>query len=552
MLKVLMLRTKIDKAKKALEALREKDAELETREAQIAQSIEEAASLEGTEKEIREAQSAVEEAAEAFDAEKKDHEAAKEKLESDISEMEAELEKEEAAQNTEPAAEVPAGEERHEGRTITMSKRAKFFGGLSMQERAALFDREEVRSFMQNFRGYLAKEQRGISGGSLLIPEVFIGLLKENVERYSKLYSHVNVQSVSGKGREVVQGIVNEAIWTECCAVLNEMNLAFNDVETDCYKVGAFFKVCNALLEDSDIDLASALLDAMSQGIGIAVDKAILYGQNSDSTKKMPLGVLTRLAQTSKPADYPATARPWVDLHATNIQSIAANTTGAALFKAITLASANMKSRYSRGEKVWVMNDTTYTKLMAETVSTDSAGRIVTGVSDVMPVVGGVIEVLSFIPDNVIIGGFFDLYLLAERGGEKFAESEHAFFLQDATAFKGTARYDGQPVIAEAFIAIGLEGTTPAADSVSFAPDAANTVNAVLLNAYAKSIEVNGTFQIVATTLPVEAPVTFASSDATKATVSDTGLIKAKASGSATITVTSGGASATVAVTVPA
>ena len=71
-----------------------------------------------------------------------------------------------------------------------------------------------------------------------------------------------------------------------------------------------------------------------------------------------------------------------------------------------------------------------------------------------MPVVGGVIEVLNFVPDNTIIGGFFDLYLLAERAGKKFAQSEHVFFLQDKTAFKGTARYDGQPAIAEAFIAL--------------------------------------------------------------------------------------------------
>ena len=49
MLKVLLLRKKIDTAKKALEALRAKDADFEKREAEIAQSIEEAASMEGTE-----------------------------------------------------------------------------------------------------------------------------------------------------------------------------------------------------------------------------------------------------------------------------------------------------------------------------------------------------------------------------------------------------------------------------------------------------------------------------------------------------------------------
>ena len=110
---------------------------------------------------------------------------------------------------------------------------------------------------------------------------------------------------------------------------------------------------------------------------------------------------------------------------------------------------------------------------MAETISVDANGKIVTGVSDVMPVVGGAIEVLNFIPDNVIIGGYFDLYTLAERAGAKFATSEHVRFLQDQTVMKGTARYDGQPVIAEGFVAIGLNGTTPNA-TMSFAADEAN------------------------------------------------------------------------------
>ena len=98
---------------------------------------------------------------------------------------------------------------------------------------------------------------------------------------------------------------------------------------------------------------------------------------------------------------------------------------------------------------------------------------MVSGVNGVMPVVGGIIEVLSFIPDNVIIAGYFDLYTLAERAGSRFASSEHVRFLQDQTVFKGTARYDGAPAIAEAFVAIGINGTTPNA-TMTFPTDTAN------------------------------------------------------------------------------
>ena len=94
-----------------------------------------------------------------------------------------------------------------------------------------------------------------------------------------------------------------------------------------------------------------------------------------------------------------------------------------------------------------------------------------------MPVIGGPIEELSFIPENLIIGGYFEDYLLAERAGEKFATSEHVRFLADQTVIKGTARYDGTPAIAEAFVAIGINGTvvTTAAATVTFATDTANT-----------------------------------------------------------------------------
>lgn len=544
MLKTLLLRSKIDAAKKALEALRAKDADFEKREAEITQAIEEVSQMEEGEAKI-EAQRTVEEAVEQFDADKAAHEEEKTKLEESIGEMEKDLANAEKDQDTTPQPE-PNDERKGEKKIM---KRNRFFR--SVENLDEMFQREDVKAYLAEVRSCI-KNKRELTNVGLAIPEVFIGIIKENVFEYSKLYKHVNVQPIAGNGREIVQGTVAEAIWTECCAVLNEMSLAFNDVEVDCFKVAGYYKVCNAVLEDNDVDLATKLLEALSQAIGLAVDKAILYGRNSASTQKMPLGIVSRLAQTSEPSNYPATARPWEDLHTSNIVSLSAGLTGAALFKQIVIASGKAKSSYSRGEKVWVMNETTYTKLMAETVSINGNGQVVTGVAGTMPVVGGVIEVLNFIPDNTIIGGYFDLYLLGERAGAKFAQSEHVFFIQDQTAFKGTARYDGQPVIAEAFVAIGLEATTPAANGVAFAPDEANTVKAIALNVNAVTIDLSedDEFQMQAVTMPIDAPITWSSSAETYATVDQNGLITGKASGSATITAVSGSASASVAVTV--
>lgn len=544
MLKVLLLKRNIDAAKKKLEALRAKDEEFAKREAELEQAINEAAAEEGENAE--EAQKAVEEEVEKFDAEKQAHEDAKKSLDDEIAEMEKELEDAEAEQET--TAPEEKQEERKAKKMVTISKRNRFFANADVN---TIFERDDVKAYLAEVRSCI-QNKRELTNVGLTIPEVFIGLIKENVENYSKLYKHVNVQAISGKAREVVQGTIAEAIWIECCAVLNELNLGFNDVEIDCFKVAGYYKVCNAVLEDNDIDLATKLLEALSQAIGLAVDKAILYGRNSVSTQKMPLGIVSRLAQTSEPSNYPTTARPWVDLHTSNIVSLSAGLTGAALFKALVLASGKAKSNYSRGEKVWVMNETTYTKLMAETVSVNANGQIVTGVAGTMPVIGGVIEVLNFIPDNTIIGGYFDLYLLGERAGAQFAQSEHVFFIQDQTAFKGVARYDGQPVIAEAFVAIGLEATTPAANAVAFEPDKANVVKAIALNTNAVTIDLSEseTYQIEAVTMPIDAPITWTSSAETYATVDSNGLITGKAAGSATITAVSGSASASVSVTV--
>lgn len=122
---------------------------------------------------------------------------------------------------------------------------------------------------------------------------------------------------------------------------------------------------------------------------------------------------------------------------------------------------------------VWVMNESTYTDLQIQAMSINASGAIVSGMGNTMPVIGGQIEILDFVPDNVIIAGHFDLYLLAERAGAKFATSEHVRFLADQTVYKGTARYDGLPLIAEAFAAIGIAGTTPTS-AMTFASDTAN------------------------------------------------------------------------------
>lgn len=465
MLRTLMLRKELDDKTKMLTALRAKDAEFERRQAELETAIAEA--------ETEEQKNVVREAIDAYDNEKAEHEQAKTDLDEEVRNLETELDELESKQ-AEPAADpepapAPAAEpEARKERTAMNMKTRSVFKGMTREDRTVMMQREDVQGFLEEVRTGI-REKRAITNVGLLIPEVVLPLLRENILEYSKLYKHVNVVAVSGEGRQPIMGTIPEAVWTDCCANLNEMDLAFNDTEINCWKVGGYYAICNANIEDSDIDLLGEIIVALGAGIGLALDKAILYGTGT----RMPLGVVTRLAQTAQPADYPATARPWVDLHTSNIKTIAAGKTGPKLFAEIVADFGAAKGKYSRGEKVFVMNEATYTALAAAAISVDAAGNIVTGVLDRMPVIGGAIEVLDFVQDNVIIGGFFDLYLLGERAGQKFATSEHVRFLNDQTVMKGIARYDGKPSIAEGFVAIGLNGATPSAE-MTFAPDDAN------------------------------------------------------------------------------
>ena len=457
MLKILMKKRELDCLNKDLEAIREKQAEFEKREEELKKDIQEAST--------DEERTAVEAAVDEFDKEKDETAVAERELVDKIEGIEKEIEETEAKVE-EAKAEEKNEEVKEERKAETkMETREKVN---EMDLRSVIKD-ENVQVLLSKVRTAI-KEKRAIEGGSVIIPEVMLGLLRENIMDYSKLYKHVNVRQVSGNGREVIMGTIPEAVWTDCCGNINDLSLVFNDAEVGCWKVGGYFDVCNATLEDNDVNLAQELITVLGQAIGMALDKAIVFGLGT----RMPKGIFTRLAETSEPADYPETARTWVDLHETNIKTIAADVKGLDLFAAFLADSAAAKGKYSRGEKVWIMNETTYTALVAAAMSINAAGAVVSGVNGTMPVIGGIIEVLDFMPDNVVIGGYPDLYLLAERAGTRIEQSEHVMFLNDRTVFRGTARYDGQPAIGEGFVAVGINGVTPSAESITFAPDDAN------------------------------------------------------------------------------
>lgn len=466
-LKTIMLRRSIEKKQAELETLRQKDAEFSTREAELETAINEA--------ETSEQEQAVTEEVETFDADKTAHEAKKAALAGEIEGLEAELSEAEAAAPNR-SKENHLTKERTERkmetniniRALPMSRRA--FDALPMEQRNEIVAREDVREFFAQLRS-MKGQQRGVSGAELTIPVVFLDMIAENMYRYSKLLNRVRIRNVNGEARQTIAGTVPEAVWTEMCGAINELTFVFNQVTLDGFKVSGYVPVCNSILEDNDINLASWIVEMLSESIGLALDKAILYGKGAAS--KMPLGIVTRLAQASKPTDYPANAPEWVDLHTSNILKVDSTAEPITFWSALAVAAGNTFTRYSRGRQFWAMNSKTYAKLRAKLIAFNYEGGLVAQFPGTMPVVDGDIDVLEFIPDGDIIGGYGDLYLLALRAGMTIESSREVQFIQDNTVFKGKERADGMPVIPGAFVAININNAA-VTTVMDFAADTAN------------------------------------------------------------------------------
>lgn len=469
-LKQIMLSRKIEQKKEELRSLMEKDSAFQTREAELEQAIAEAVT--------EEEQKAVEEEVNTFDSEKTAHEEAKDALKNEISGLEEEL----AAYEVDPPA-----PERHDNkekkvrtsrmkvdvniRSLPMGKRA--FDALPMETRESIIQREDVKDFLTKLRS-MKGNSRAIQGGELEIPVVFLDLISENMYRYSKLLRRVRVRTVPGQARQTIAGTVPEAIWTEMCGAINELTFQFNQVTLDGFKVAGYVPVCNSLLEDtvSNLDLASWVIEMLSEAIGLAEDKAILYGKGAAS--HMPLGIVTRLAQDSAPEGYPANAPTWQDLSDTNIIKIdGTSLAGAEFWSQLVLAAGNTFTKYSRGEMFWAMNSKTYAQLRSKLITFTATGDIVANLYGTLPIVTGDVDILEFMPDGDIVGGYGDLYLWADRASMQIESSEHVQFIQDNTVFRGKARADGMPIIPGAFVAININNVA-VTTAMDFAADTAN------------------------------------------------------------------------------
>lgn len=550
--KIAAKRAELEKAQSHKDELDQKRAAMNTREAELEEAVKEITeeTEEAVKAEVDAAVAEFEAEVAQVEADQADADKAVVDLQKEIDDLQGELDElnkkveggEEKPAKNETKPEEDAEENRSERKGRTMIR--KLFK--TVQERTAFLARDDVKAYLSEVRAAI-REKRAITNAGLTIPEVMLELIRHEVAESSKLLPFVRLRNVGGKTRQNIAGAIPEGVWTEMCASINELTLAFNQVEVDGYKVGGYIAICNAILEDSDYDLAAEIVSAIGGAIAKALDKAILFGTGT----KMPTGIVTRLAQTSQPASWGANSPAWTDLHTSNIKKLnIASSTGAEFFATLIENLGIAKDWYNAGGLFWVMNRKTHIKLMTKALAFNSAAALVAN-TEFMPILGG--TVIEFeddrIADNEIIGGFGGNYLLAERAGIQFASSDIPLFLQDQTVFKGTARYDGMPVAGEAFVVVNFANTDPTT-TATFPDDEANSVQEIRLNTHTGAITGTGTLKLKAITKPGKGTVTWTSSATAKATVDENGLVTGVTAGTSVITATCNGLTDSCTVTV--
>lgn len=434
-LRNLILAKKLKERKLEMTALLEREAELVNRQEELEKSIEEA--------ERDEELDLIEESEKELETDKEKLIAEKDELQAKIDEIEQELAELEEETEEDEKVEEPKGERKQMSKLITRGA----FTGMQTRDVEVLLQQDSVKNFLNEVRSAM-KEKRALTGGEYVIPTEVLGIVRDETYRQSKLLPFVTLHRLNGEGRVIVAGAIPEAVWTEQCATLNELDLTFRQVELDGYKVGGFVAVCNALIEDSNFDLANFVLTAIAEAIAKAIDKAILYGTNV----KMPNGVVKALAAASQGLEAVAIVegKQWVDA----LGDLVVASNGAS-------------------EKIYIMNETTYSNVQADALQGDLLPAVISAKEGQMPL-GGKVVLLDFVPADTIIAGYFKNYVMAERSGVKLARSEHVQFIQDNTVFKGTARYDGDVAHLDSFAAIKFGATAPTATEVTFATDSAN------------------------------------------------------------------------------
>lgn len=429
-----MLRKKRDELRKKLEELNLREDELKSREDEIAQAIEEV--------ETEEEQETVEEAVTKFEEEKAELLTEKQDLEAELKKVDDELEEiEERAEETKES-ETREVKPEQEQRTLENDK-----GGYrdsmkvnkyeTREQMLRRLEQPEVREFYEKIKN-IFQERAEITGGELLIPESVMTSIQHRIGDYGVLINEVDVQTIKGKGRIILNAGAPTLAWTEMCADLQESTMgSLKAVEFDGYKLGGYIFLCNAQIEDAIIDLANFVEAEFAKAIAKYKDEAIMNGEGAAS--KQPEGILTKVTAVTDVEGIPEMLGLIGELD-------------------------HDDQDYHVENVIVVMNRATYySKILAETFGKNADAKMVyDGINRVLPD-GTKVVISKTVPaDEFVIGDFKNGYKWVDRKEASFDVNDRLKWIEEQTGFKVSGRHDGK-VVHESFFKRGKFVTTPGA-----------------------------------------------------------------------------------------
>lgn len=342
--------------------------------------------------------------------------------------------------------------------------------GMDKRERIVeLVKREDVKGFLNNVRGL---QNRGVNGAELTIPQVMLPLISEVSGQYSVLEKYMDAETIRGTSAQNILATIPEAVWTETKDWVKELEMNIYQMKTAGNMVAGFIPLHISDEEDSAENLAALIINALGRSIGRAKDKAIMYGTGVH----MPVGIMTRLAATAKPSWWDTmwvgeNAPEFTNLSTTHLGAVSSTALeGIKLFQEMFAVLGKAEKKYESGpdKKFWAMKGSTWATLQTMMLNFNSAGAVVTAANRQMPIIGGTVEELDFMPDGVIAGGYGGNYKWITRSVMAISVADQVRWLQNQVLYKGVERDDGAPMAGEAFAAFNIGGTARPTAAMDF------------------------------------------------------------------------------------
>lgn len=382
-----------------------------------------------------------------------------------IEEIDGELEDirkrfEEGSKKVKEQEKKPAENQNERGVYVGMDKRERI---------VELVKREDVQSFLSNVRGL---QNRGVNGAELTIPTVMLPLISEVSGQYSVLEKYMDAETIQGTSAQNILATIPEAVWTETKDWIKELEMNIYQMKTAGNMVAGFIPLHISDEEDSAENLASLIINGLGRSIGRAKDKSMMYGTGVH----MPVGIMTRLAAAEKPAWWDPmwvgeNAPVFTNLSTTHLGAVSSTgLEGIKLFQEMFAVLGKAEKKYETGpdKKFWAMKGSTWATLQTMMLNFNSAGAVVSAANRQMPIIGGTVEELDFMPDGVIAGGYGGNYKWITRSAMTISATSELRWLQNQILYKGVERADGAPMAGEAFAAFNIGGTTRPTASMEF------------------------------------------------------------------------------------